>query len=304
MRFRSGLRGIATAAGWATCAVALGQAPAATTPPPNAPTALPAGLTPLKLTDPPAISTMRLPADNPFGANVEAAAFPPPKPVFTEAVINAPFFGALRVDRAGRVTQTRRVRDPIPSLAADSKKSLDRWTFDPAKKGGQPVDTWASARLDLAVTVKPPKIEQIAMTPVTPSSPIPAPFEWGSDTAWYEGLKVTPPSDGTVPVEQVDTAPNPKKYPWYADSYRGPFTCRLWVKVNAAGKVEKVIPITVSDPVLIAYMRQQLPNWPIRPARVKGQPADTWNDLTLAGTVGYSIDVKQTVSLRKTIAGE
>jgi hypothetical protein len=224
--------------------------------------------------------------------------------VFTEAVISAPFFGALRVDRAGRVTQSRRVRDPIPSLAADSKKSLDRWTFDPAKKGGQPVDTWASARLDLAVTVKPPKIEQIAMTPVTPASPIPAPFEWGSDNAWYEGLKVTPPSDGTVPVEQVDTAPNPKKYPWYADSYRGPFTCRLWVKVNAAGKVEKVIPITVSDPVLIAYMRQQLPNWPIRPARVKGQPADTWNDLTMTGTVGYSIDVKQTVSLRKTIAGE
>src|SRR5215471_11066514 len=199
MRFRSGLRGIAIAAGWATCAFALGQTPAAATPPPNVPTALPAGLTPLKLTDPPAISTMRLPADNPFGANVEAAAFPPPKPVFTETVVNAPFFGALRVDRAGRVTQTRRVRDPIPSLAADSKKSLDRWTFEPAKKGGQPVDTWASARLDLAVTVKPPKIEQIMMTPVTPSSPIPAPFEWGSDDAWYAGLKVTPPSDGTIP---------------------------------------------------------------------------------------------------------
>ena len=60
----------------------------------------------------------------------------------------------------------------------------------------------------------------------------------------------------------------------------------------------------MSDPILIAYMRQELPSWPIRPARVKGQPMETWNDLSLAGTVGYSIDVKQTVSLRKTIVGE
>jgi hypothetical protein len=305
MRLRSSACWIALTAGWATFAALFGQAPTPTTPPPSAPAAAPAvAVTPLKLTDPPVISVLRLPADNPFGAIVETAALPPPKPVFTEAAVNTQFFGAIRVDRAGRVTQSRRVRDPIPSLAADSKKSLDRWTFEPAKKAGQPVDTWASVRLDLAVTVRPPKIEQITMTPVTPSSPIPAPFEWGSDDAWYAGLKVTPLSDGTVPVEQVDTAPNPKKYPWYADSYRGPFTCRLWIKVNASGKVEKLIPITVSDPVLIAYMRQQLPNWPIRPAHIKGQPADTWNDLSLTGTVGYSIDVKQTVSLRKTITGE
>jgi hypothetical protein len=295
---------IPVAAGWWICAAASGQAPAPVTPPPSVPAAVPSGITPLKLTDPPVISTLRLPAENPFGSTVEAPALAPPKPVFTEAVVAAPFFGAIRVDRAGRVTQSRRVRDPIPSLAADSKKSLDRWTFEPARKGGQPVDTWASARIDLAVTVKPPKIEQITMTPITPSSPIPPPFEWGSDTAWYDNLKVTPPSDGTIPVEQVDTPPSPKKYPWYADSYRGPFSCRLWVKISAGGKVEKVIPITVSDPVLIAYMRQELPSWPIRPARVKGQPADTWNDLSLAGTVGYSIDVKQTVSLRKTIVGE
>jgi hypothetical protein len=262
------------------------------------------GVTPIRLSDPPVISVLRLPADNPFGSTVETAALAPLKPTFTEAVVNAPFFGAMRVDRAGRVTQSRRVRDPIPSLAQDSKKSLDRWVFEPARKAGQPVDTWASARVDLAVEVRPPKILQLTMTPILPTSPIPTPFEWGADNAWYENLQVAPLSDGTIPVEQVDTPPNPKKYPWYADSYRGPFSCRLWVKVSAAGKIEKVIPIQVSDPVLIAYMRQQLPNWPIRPARVKGQPAETWNDLSISGTVGYSIDVKQAVSLRKTITGE
>ena len=273
-------------------------------PAPGAPASLAPGVTPQKLTDPPVLSILHLPGENPFGANVETAAMAPPKPAFTETIVAVPFFGAMRVDRAGQVVQSRRVRDPIPSLAQDSKKSLDRWVFEPARKGGQPVDTWASARIDLAVGVRPPKIEQITLTPVTPTSPIPVPFEWGPDNVWYENLKFVPPSDGTVAVEQVDTPPNPKKYPWYADSYRGPFSCRLWVKVSAAGKIEKIIPIQVSDPVLIAYLRQQLPNWPVRPARIKGQPADTWNELTLSGTVGYSIEMKQAVSLRKTITGE
>jgi len=98
------------------------------------------------------------------------------------------------------------VRDPIPSLSADSKKSLDRWLFDPARKNGQPVETWRSFRLDLQIIILSPKIEQMSMTPVTPASPIPVPFEWGSDTGWYESLKVSPPSDGTIPVEQVGHA--------------------------------------------------------------------------------------------------
>ena len=81
----------------------------------------------------------------------------------------------------------------------------------------------------------------------------------------------------------MDVPPNPKKYPWYADSYRGPFSCHLWVKVSAAGKIEKVIPIQVSDPVLIAYMRQQLPGWPIRPAR-RGWVGPGGRELTLIET--------------------
>src|SRR5262245_22686384 len=284
-----------------------GPPPAPTTPPPAS---VPASagvypaVTPQRLTDPPVISVLHLPAENPFGANVEAAALAPPKPVFTEATVTVPFFGAMRVDRAGRVTGARRVRDPIPSLAQDSKKSLDRWAFEPAKKGGQPVDTWASVRVDLAVDVRPPKVEQLTLNPVMPTSQIPPPFEWGSDNAWYEGLKVAPPADGSIPVEQTDMPPNPKKIPWYADSYRGPFSCRLWVRVTAAGKIDKVIPIQVSDPVLISYLRQQLPTWPVRPAHINGHVADTWNELSMAGTVSYSIEVKQAVSLRKTIVGE
>ncbi len=268
------------------------------------PTAAPvSGVPPLRLSDPPLISISRLPPDNPFGLVVDVQAAMPVKPPFTELALSAPFFAAMRVDRTGHVTQSRRVRDPIPSLTADSKKSLDRWVFDPARRSGQPVETWASFRLDLQVVIRAPKIEQMTMTPVIPTSPIPVPFEWGSDTTWYENLKVTPPSDGTVPVEQVDTPPNPKKTKWDADSYKGPFSCRFWIKVNASGRVERSIPIQVSDPVLIAYIRRSLSSWQLRPAQVKGQAVDSWSDLSLAGQIGYSTEIKQIFNLRKTLSG-
>jgi hypothetical protein len=270
-------------------------APAGMAPPP--------GVTPARITDTHPVTTLTLPADNPFGTNVEAPAAPPPKPVFNEFVVSVPIFAAIRVDRTGKVTQSRRIRDPIPSLAADTKKSFDRWVFDPARRAGQPVETWSAMRVDLAVAVRAPKIEQIALTPVTPSTPIPPPMEWGTDAAWYESLKPAPITDGSVPVEALDTLANPKKTPWYADSFKGPFSCRLWVKVSAAGRIEKVVPIQITDPVLIAYFRHELPTLPMRPARAKGQTADSWNELSMSGTASYSIEVKQILNLRKSLGG-
>jgi len=260
------------------------------------------GAPPLRLMDPPLVATPRLPAENPFGLAADVAAALPAKPPFAALGLSVPFYAMMRVDVAGRVLQSRRVRDPIPSLAADSKKSLDRWVFEPARKSGQVVETWASFRLDLQVVIGVPRIEQMSMAPVTPATPIPAPVDWGSDTGWYESLKVSPPSDGTVPIEQVDIPPNPKKTRWDADSYRGPFACRFWIKVNAQGRVEKSIPIQVSDPILIPYVRRSLSSWQLRPAQLKGQAVDSWNDLSLAGQISYSIEIKQIVKLSKTLA--
>jgi hypothetical protein len=288
-------------AGILAAAALVAQTPPAT-PAPTSPAVAGTGSTPLKLSEAPIVTTLKLPTENPFGAALDTPPLPPPKPVFTEFTIVAPFFGTMRVDRAGRVTQSKRVRDPVPSLTPDTMKSLGRWAFEPARRGGQPAETWAGVRVDLSIEVRPPKLEQITMTPVTSSTPIPAPFEWTSDAVWYDSLKPSVPSDGTVPIEEVDTPPNPKKTPWYADSFRGPFSCRLWVKVSAAGHIEKVIPIQVSDPVLIAYFRHELPLWPVRPARLQGQPVESWNELALSGTVGYSIEVKQIQNLRKTIS--
>jgi hypothetical protein len=272
-------------------------APAAPAGPPSA------GAAPLRLSDQPATRVDRLPADNPFGLEAESPAALPAKPAFTEQVVESSLFAVVHVDKAGHVTGSDRVRDPIPSLAADSKKSFDRWSFDPARKDGQPVETWASVRVEMTVTVRPPKIEQIALKPVLPSSPIPAPLEWNADQAWYDAAPAGRPPDGSVAIEQADTIAVPKKTKWVADSYMGPFSIRMWVKIDAAGHAARTIPIQASDPLLIAYFRKQLSAWQLKPATVKGQPAESWAELAMSGTIAWSAEVKQIANLRKTLSG-
>ena len=113
----------------------------------------------------------------------------------------------------------------------------------------------------------------------------------------------SPPTDGTVPLESVDTPPMPKKTPWDADSYKGSFSAKFWVRVKANGALEKAIPLDASDPILVAYLRRAMSGWAFHPAQANGTPVDSWNELSLSGSVSYSVDLKQIASLRKNLAG-
>lgn len=249
----------------------------------------------------PSITVEKLPAENPFGKAADVPAALPPKLTFTDATFPAAFFVTVRVDPTGHPSNVRRDHDPIPSLAADTLKSVARWTFTPARRGGQPVDTWAPYRVELSVEIRSPKVAQAVLTPVEPSAPIPKPFQWPPDSEWLEARRVPAPLDGTVPIDQVDTAPMPQKTPWSADSYKGPFSVKYWVKVDASGKITRAIPLEVSDPVLLGYFRRSMAAWVLRPAQSGGAAVETWNELTLAGTVSYSDDIKQIAALRKDI---
>ena len=268
-----------------------------------APAAVPlSAIAPLRLSDPPSVRIETLPAENPFGLATEAPAALPVKPALVDQVVEEPLYASIRVDRTGKPGASRRARDPIPSLAAETKKSFERWVFEPGRKGGQPVDTWASVRVDLRVEVKSPRVEQIALTAVTPTSPVPVPLEWRPDTTWYETLPGAPrPSDGSVPVEDLETLAVPKKTKWDADSYKGPFSVRMWVRITAAGRADRAIPLQASDPILLADFRRQIAAWQFRPARLNGQAVDSWAELVIAGQIGYSVDVKQIANLRKSL---
>jgi hypothetical protein len=287
-------------------AAAPAAAPEATPAPPTAadvalPLPTPIAPTALKIREIPSITVEKLPSDNPFGKAADVPAALPPKLTFTDATIPAGFFVSVHVDPTGKPLSVRRDRDPIPSLAAESLKSIARWTFTPARRGGQPVDTWGAYRVDLEVEIRSPKIATVAFTPVTPTSPLPRPFDWKIDAEWLESRHPAAAEDGSLPLDQVDTAPIPQKSPWSADSYKGPFSVKYWVKVDKAGRIDRAIPLEVSDPVLLPYFRRAMAAWVVRPAQAGGQPVESWNELTLGGQVTNSDDIKQIVALRKAI---
>ena len=137
----------------------------------------------------------------------------------------------------------------------------------------------------------------------TLESPIPAPFEWPSSAGWLDAQKASPPTDGSVPLEQLDLPPAPRKTPWSADTLKRPVTVKVLALVNAAGKIDKIVALQVSDPFLIAYLRKGLALLVFRPARLGSANVDTWNEITFSGTIDNSIELRQITSLRKSLAG-
>lgn len=260
---------------------------------------VPTPITAMRITDPPLISIARLPSENPFGSTAQVPAALPAKLPFADGAVSAGFFASAHVDPAGRTLSVRRVRDPVPSISAEALKSLSRWTFSPARRAGQPVDTWGAYRLDLYVEIRSPKILQMAFLPITPSTPIPAPLAWPSDNDWLESRKPAPPTDGTVPIDQVDTAPIPQKTPWSADSYKGPFSVKFWAHVDKSGRIDRAIPLEASDPALLAYFRKAMSSWVLLPAQANGGPVESWSELTLGGQISYSVEIRQIAALRR-----
>jgi hypothetical protein len=316
MRLTARVLLLAAALAAATISAAEAQAPPVTPPPAPAPAAAevtpvpdavplpgaaPASPAVLRIKDVPSITIEKLPAENPFGLAAETPAALPPKLPFTEATYPIGFYVSVHVDATGKPLTVRRDRDPIPSLAAESLKSISRWVFTPGRRGGQPVDTWGAYRLELEVEMRAPKVLQMGFLPVLPSNPIPKPFEWLPDAEWLDSRHAEPPAAGSVPIDQVDTAPIPQKTPWSADSYKGPFSVKYWVKVDKTGKITRAIPLDVSDPVLLPYFRKAMAAWIIRPAQSGGAPVDSWNELTLGGQVSYSDEIKQILALKRPI---
>jgi hypothetical protein len=257
---------------------------------------------PTRVTDPSVVAILQAPAENPFGIVAEVPATLPPKLSFTEAVANGAAFVSARVDASGRIMGVRPQRDPIPSLAGEAQRSLARWVFDPARRGSENVETWAAMRLDLEVEIGTARSVQATLTPVTPATAIPRPLAWVPDEVWLESRKGAPP-DGGVPIETVDNPPMPRKTPWDADSYKGPFSAKFWIRVNSSGVVEKAIPLEASDPILLPYLRRAMSAWALQPARANGAPVGSWNELSLSGQISYRVELKQIASLRRTLFG-
>ncbi len=289
----------------AAAAPADATAPEAAPSPSAAPTpglpAGPAAAPAVRIVDSPTVWVAKLPSENPYGSVADAPATLPAKLPFADATMPAGLFVSVRVDATGKPISVRRDRDPIPSLAAETMKSIQRWTIVPARRSGQAVDTWGAYRLELAVEIDSPKITQMMMMPVTPTTPLPSPFSWPAEADWLESRRPPAPSDGTVSILEVDTAPIPQKTPWSADSYKGPFSVKYWILVDKTGRITRAIPIEVSDPALLPYFRKAMASWTMKPAQSKGAPVESWNDLVVSGQITFDDEIKQISALRRAI---
>jgi hypothetical protein len=277
--------------------------PAPATPAPARPVVTPTPAQPARIIDPGVVAILQAPSDNPFGITAQVPASLPPKLSFVDATVNAAEYVSVRVDAAGKPIAFRLEREPIPSLSGEVQRSLARWTFEPARSASGPVETWASLRLDLEVEIDAPRSVQSSLVLVTPSAAIPRPLAWPTDDVWLESRKGGAPVEGAVALESVDTPPMPRKTPWNANSHKGTFSAKFWVRVKSNGALEKAIPLEASDPVLVGYLRRAMSSWAFRPAQANGTPIDSWNELSLSGQVAYSVDLKQIASLRKSLAG-
>jgi len=272
-------------------------------PVPARPLATPTPAPPARITDPAVVAILQAPAENPFGTAAQAPASLPPKLNFTDATLAATQYVSARVDAAGKPMGFRLERDPIPSLSSEVQRSLARWSFESARSAAGPVETWAALRLNLQVEIDAPRSVQSSLVLVTPSTAIPRPLAWPTDEVWLKSRKGGGPAEGGVPLDSVDTPPMPRKTPWDADSYKGPFSAKFWVRVKSNGLVEKAIPLEASDPILLGYLRRAMSGWTFRPAQANGTAIDSWNELSLSGQISYSVELKQIASLRKSLAG-
>jgi hypothetical protein len=256
---------------------------------------------PSRITETIAPPVPALPRNNPYGANVENPAALPPKLTFGEWPSEATMFASVKVDRTGKTGTVRIVRDPLPGISRLVASSLGRWTFTPARQAGQPADAWASLRVDLSLQIDEPKIERQTLSPVRTDDPLPVPLQLGKDTEWYDALPPGTPDDGATPVEKLEAPPVPTKTRWDADSWRGSFSMKFWIQVDAEGRIVRAIPLEASEPGLVPYFRRAIAGWTIRPGRIGGAPAATWNELVLGGQIRYDAAIKQIQTLRKTL---
>jgi hypothetical protein len=183
-------------------------APAPTPTPDLLGLALPTPIAPtvLRIRETPSIAVEKLSTDNPYGKPADAPAAIPPKLTFADATLSAGFFVSVHVDPTGRALAVRRERDPIPSLAAESLKSFSRWVFTPGRRNGQAVDTWGAYRVDLEVSIRSPKIVQMAFTRSRRARRFRSRSN-GRPTPVARQPEDPPPTDGSTPIDQVDTTP-------------------------------------------------------------------------------------------------
>ena len=197
----------------------------------------------------------------------------------------ATLFFALKLDETGKVLQAEAVDPPLRGIAPAAVDVALRWTFDPARKDGKAVRTWAAYGLDLVVDLERPVFTSLSLLPVEKGDPLPVVVR---EPAADEALLRFPPrpddpDPAVVSIEEVDFLPVARKSPWKLEPLRLKSRFSAILQVSPAGVVERVIATGTSvEPFILAWVRTQAVRWKISPALDGETPQRSYMNLDLA----------------------
>jgi hypothetical protein len=201
-----------------------------------------------------------------------------------------PLVLSVHLLETGRVTEAVPVEPPLKGLAAPLASHIPRWRFTPAKKGGQPVPTWATYSIDLAISLEKGVFSAFTLEALRKDDPLVPVVRDTSGDAWMARYPhdIEPKDPAAVSIEDVDVLPSPEKTPWSFDAARVRTRTTALVEVSEQGAVTRFLPTGETEPLLGIWLRQLASKWRFSPALSGGRPVSCW--MTLDATLDYTLD--------------
>jgi hypothetical protein len=206
---------------------------------------------------------------------------------------------AVRVTEEGKVLDIEAIEPPLRGLTSSLPTLIPRWTFEPAKKDGRGVGTWASYGVDLNLELEKGVWAAFSLGPVERDEPLAVVPREQQGEEWMNRYpkEISPKNSTVVSIEEVDFLPVPKKTSWKYESSRLRSRVTALVQVSAQGTVQRVVPTGPSpEPFLLTWVRKLAAGWKIDPAQAQGKPVGCW--MTLDATLEYEIGTAKETAKR------
>jgi len=201
-----------------------------------------------------------------------------------------PLVLSVHLLETGRAAEAVTVEPPLRGLAAPLPGLVPRWRFAPAKKNGQPVPTWATYSIDLAISLEKAIFTAFTLEALRKDDPLVPTVRDTSGDAWMARYprEIDPKDPATVSIEDVDVLPSPEKTPWSFDTARLKARTTALVEVSEQGTVSRFLPTGETEPLLGLWLKQLASKWRFTPALAGGRPVSCW--MVLDASLDYTID--------------
>jgi len=207
-----------------------------------------------------------------------------------DLVTRQPLTFTVHLLETGKVAEAIPVEPALKAFATPLPALVPRWRFTPAKKGGQPVSTWMTYGVDLAVSLEKAIFSAFTLEPIRKDDPLIFTILDTTGDAWMSRYprEIDPKDAAVVSIEDVDVLPTPEKTPWSLDAARTRARVTALVEVSEQGTVGRFLPTGDTEPLLGSWLKAFAAKWRFTPAMAGGRPVSCW--MALDATLDYTLD--------------